>query len=268
MRLGNAGEAKAASEQIGTAHRFVVSQLTDTVGDSVSDTASYSYTSTVGTADSVAVSASASQVQRAGPRARPVLVRVRGVRAAYRVRAPGEQLVGGESASRGRGRAAATRPPGGCRPPGPSRPRASAARTRQRSREFLVEQHELQQLPPSGDDRQLRLAGRPPGGVRGRQSRHPDPADGHAGQPGRGPGAVAAGQLAGRPGRRTWGRRRTWDGRRTWRPPPEPPAGAGDAGPGPPPHLGPRPGRAAGQPRRAAAWGACAFWGSAGFPVD
>ena len=60
MRLGNAGEAKAASEQIGTAHRFVVSQLTDTVGDSVSDTASYSYTSTVGTADSVAVSASAS----------------------------------------------------------------------------------------------------------------------------------------------------------------------------------------------------------------
>ena len=39
MRLGNAEEAKAASEQIGTEHRFVVSQLTETVGTSVTDTA-------------------------------------------------------------------------------------------------------------------------------------------------------------------------------------------------------------------------------------
>ena len=38
MRLGNAADAKAASEQIGTEHRFVVSQLTDTVGISVTDT--------------------------------------------------------------------------------------------------------------------------------------------------------------------------------------------------------------------------------------
>jgi hypothetical protein len=58
MRLGNAEEAKAASEQIGTEHRFVVSQLTDTVGTSVTDTLGGSYTSTVG--DSVSAAASTS----------------------------------------------------------------------------------------------------------------------------------------------------------------------------------------------------------------
>ncbi len=60
MRLGNGDEAKAASELIGTEHRFVVSQLTDTVGTSVTDTLGDSYTSTVGTADSVSESASVS----------------------------------------------------------------------------------------------------------------------------------------------------------------------------------------------------------------
>src|SRR6266700_2910817 len=61
MRLGNAEDAKVVSEQIGTQHRFVVSQLTDTVGASVTDTAGDSYTSTVGTADSWSASASTSQ---------------------------------------------------------------------------------------------------------------------------------------------------------------------------------------------------------------
>jgi hypothetical protein len=150
MRLGNAGEAKAASEQIGTAHRFVVSQLTDTVGDSVSDTASYSYTSTVGTADSVAVSASASQSSGRGrghgqswsgfgafaPRS------ASGHRESNWSQGISESRswTGGRNASSAWGlqtaRAVAAT--------------ASAARTRQRSREFLVEQHELQQLPPSG----------------------------------------------------------------------------------------------------------------------
>jgi hypothetical protein len=150
MRLGNAGDAKAASEQIGTAHRFVVSQLTDTVGDSVSDTSSYSYTSTVGTADSVAASASASQSTGRG--------RGRGQSwsgsAAFAPRtASGHQernwsegiseswsWTGGHNASTAWGvqtaRAAAAS--------------TSVARTSQRSREFLVEPHELQQLPPSG----------------------------------------------------------------------------------------------------------------------
>ncbi len=56
MRLGNAEEAKAASEQIGTEHRFVISQLTETVGTSVTDTLGGSYTSTVG--DSLSAAAS------------------------------------------------------------------------------------------------------------------------------------------------------------------------------------------------------------------
>jgi hypothetical protein len=58
MRLGNAADAKAASEHIGTEHRFVLSQFTDTVGTSVTDTTGDSYTSTAGTSDSVARSTS------------------------------------------------------------------------------------------------------------------------------------------------------------------------------------------------------------------
>jgi hypothetical protein len=60
MRLGNAEEARAAAEQIGTEHRFVLSQLTDTIGSSVTDTIGDSYTSTFGLADSVSDSVSAS----------------------------------------------------------------------------------------------------------------------------------------------------------------------------------------------------------------
>ena len=52
MRLGNAEDAKAASEQIGTEHRFVLSQLTETIGLSVTDTTGSAYTSTTGRADS------------------------------------------------------------------------------------------------------------------------------------------------------------------------------------------------------------------------
>ena len=150
MRLGNAGDAQAASEQIGTAHRFVVSQLTDTVGDSVSDTASYSYTSTVGTADSVAASASASQASGHGQGDGQSWSGFAAFapRTASRHQegnwsegiSESQSWTGGRNASSAwavqtaRAVAAST----------------SVARTRQRSREFLVEQHELQQLPPSG----------------------------------------------------------------------------------------------------------------------
>ena len=149
MRLGNADDARAASEQIGTEHRFVVSQLTDTVGDSVSDTGSYSYTSTVGTADSVAVSASASQGRGHG---RGHGQSWSGLGAFAPRTASGHQesnwsegiseslsWTGSSNASTAWGlqtaRAVAAS--------------TSVARTSQRSREFLVEQHELQQLPPS-----------------------------------------------------------------------------------------------------------------------
>jgi hypothetical protein len=66
MRLGNAEDAKAASEQIGMAHRFVISQLTETVGTSVTDTLGGSYTSTVGDSASTAASLSGSESGSAG----------------------------------------------------------------------------------------------------------------------------------------------------------------------------------------------------------
>src|ERR1700746_1927587 len=66
MRLGNAEDARVASERIGADHRFVVSQLTDTIGESLSDTEGDSDTSTVGTADAVADSASVSEAHGGG----------------------------------------------------------------------------------------------------------------------------------------------------------------------------------------------------------
>jgi hypothetical protein len=60
MRLGNGDDARAASELIGTEHRFVVAQITDTVGTSLTDTWGGSYTNTAGTSESVSDSLSAS----------------------------------------------------------------------------------------------------------------------------------------------------------------------------------------------------------------
>jgi len=150
MRLGNAEDARAASEQIGSEHRFVVSQLTDTVGTSLTDTTGDSYTSTVGTADSVADSASVSDTRSAE--------RGRG-RSRQGSFAPFAPVTGSVSqgASRSRGTSDSRSITAGINSStawGISTSRAvstssSAARTAQRSREFLVEQHELQQLPPS-----------------------------------------------------------------------------------------------------------------------
>jgi hypothetical protein len=150
MRLGNADDAKTASEQIGTEHRFVLTQLTDTVGTSVTDTGGDSYTSTVGTSDSVADSVSSSVTEGRS--------RGRG-RSHQDALAPFGHFTGSasqdssyshstsdsrsltdginESTSWG---LSTSRAVGG---------NESLARTAQRSREFLVEQHELQQLPPS-----------------------------------------------------------------------------------------------------------------------
>jgi len=149
MRLGNAEDAKVASEQIGTEHRFVLSQLTDTVGASVTDTSGWSYTSTVGTADSVSASASTSQTtgQSRGrghttAGAAPFATRSgSGSReqSASSGTSDSESVTEGISASTSWGwstsRAVGTN--------------ESLARTAQRSREFLVEPHQLQQLPPS-----------------------------------------------------------------------------------------------------------------------
>jgi hypothetical protein len=149
MRLGNGDDARAASELIGTEHRFVVSQITDTVGTSLTDTWGGNYTSTVGTADSVATSYSAGTT---------------------------------DGSSRGRGRSQGGLAPFGDFNSSASRDssysvsesdsvslteginsgtswgvslsralgeNASLGRTAQRSREFLVEADELQRLPPS-----------------------------------------------------------------------------------------------------------------------
>jgi hypothetical protein len=149
MRLGNAEDAKAASEQIGSQHRFVLSQLTDTVGASVADTTGDSYTSTVGTAQSVSVSESRSQTTgrsrgrghtRAG--AAPFAART-GSGSAEASESAGtsdsDSLTDGINTSTSWG-ITTSRAIG---------LNSSLGRTVQRSREFLVEPDELQRLPPS-----------------------------------------------------------------------------------------------------------------------
>ena len=150
MRLGNAQDAKVASEQIGTEHRFVLSQLTDTVGTSVTDTGGDSYTSTVGTADSLADSATVNESSGSS--------QSRG-----RSRAGGPAPFGNftASASRDSSHSAGTSDSRsitlginsstswGLSTSAAVGASTSLARTSQRSREFLVEQHELQQLPAS-----------------------------------------------------------------------------------------------------------------------
>ncbi len=149
MRLGNAQDARAASEQIGTEHRFVLNQLTDTVGASLTDTAGDSYTSTVGTADSVADTESESQTSgRSAGRGR-----------SQRGFAPFGDFTGtasrdssvslGTSGSRSITEGINSSTSWGVSTSKAVSANASLARSSQRSREFLVEQHELQQLPPS-----------------------------------------------------------------------------------------------------------------------
>jgi len=150
MRLGNAEDARLAAEQIGTEHRFVISQLTDTVGASVTDTIGVSYTSSVSSSESVTESDS---VTRTGGRSRG-----RG-RSSNGMLAPFADFSG--SASRDVSTSTAVSDSGSITAGisagtswGWSTSRAlgasgSLARTAQRSRESLVEQHQLQQLPQS-----------------------------------------------------------------------------------------------------------------------
>jgi hypothetical protein len=166
MRLGNAEDAKAASEQIGMAHRFVLSQLTETIGTSVTDTLGGSYTSTVGDSASAATSTSDSESRSAGtgrtsPSGAGVLpLRGGGSRSAQ----AGTSWGTSESASLTTGITTSTAW-------GVSTSRAtgdteSLARSLQRSRELVVEPSELQRLPVtamivshgSGADRRVLLA--------------------------------------------------------------------------------------------------------------
>ena len=150
MRLGNAEDARVASEQIGTEHRFVISQLTDTVGMSVTDTAGDSYTSTVGTADSVADTASVSDsVGHSSGRgtARQDAFAPFGHVTGSRSRDTSESH--GTSGSRSITEGISSSTAWGISTSTAVGASLSTARTAQRSRELLVEPHELQQLPPS-----------------------------------------------------------------------------------------------------------------------
>jgi len=136
MRLGNAEEARFAAEQIGTQHRLVLSQLTETAGASVTDTAGDSYTSTVSDSqtgsDSLALTAGRSRQDTFAPFGSVG-------RDASSSSATSVSVTEGISAGTSWG-ACTSRAIGAS---------DSLAWTAQRSREFLVEQHELQQLPPS-----------------------------------------------------------------------------------------------------------------------
>jgi hypothetical protein len=166
MRLGNAEDAKAASEQIGMAHRFVLSQLTETVGASVTDTLGGSYTSTVGDSSSSATSTSDSESRSTGagrtsPSGGGVLpLRGGGSHSSQSGTSRGTS----ESASLTTGISTSTAW-------GVSTSRAagdseSLARSLQRSRELVVEPSELQRLPVTamivshgaGQDRRVLLA--------------------------------------------------------------------------------------------------------------
>ncbi len=119
MRLGNAEDAKAASEQIGMAHRFVLSQLTETVGTSVSDTLGGSYTSTVGDSASAADVDRGQRVVVGGDRPdQPVRWR-RAAAARRRVAVRAVRHLAGDVPSPPRSpRGSARAPPGACPPRG------------------------------------------------------------------------------------------------------------------------------------------------------
>jgi hypothetical protein len=253
MRLGNAEDAKAASEQIGSQHRFVLSQFTDTVGASVADTAGDSYTSTVGTAQSASVSESRSQTtgrsrgrghSRAG--AAPFAART-GSGSAETSQSQGtsdsDSLTDGINASTSWG-ITTSRTIG---------LNSALGQTVQRSREFLMEPDELQRLPPSavivsyalGARRQVVLADANPAiytlptatvhsPARARQPGDRAPQAGRDGQPaGRPAGQPAepAGQPAGRHARPAGPSAGPAGQRAGWR----------SGGRQPPPNLGPPP---------------------------
>jgi hypothetical protein len=136
MRLGNAEDAKAASEQLGTEHRFVLSQLTETIGQSVTDTTGDSYTTSTGRSDSVSTSRSDSDSWSAG-RSTSDWPNVQASRS--RSETDSDSVSAGLSLSTAWGRTTTAAA-------GSSESTASGL---QRSREFLVEQHELQRLPVS-----------------------------------------------------------------------------------------------------------------------
>jgi hypothetical protein len=131
MRLGNAEDARIASEHVGTEHRLELAQLTETIGRSVNGSTA-TYTSTVG---DDAERPAAGGKPGEGDLADDINESTEWGRRAGAMGGQAEAAEGGE-------------------------------RVMQRSREFLVEPHQLQQLPTTSvivthataDGRQVRLA--------------------------------------------------------------------------------------------------------------
>ncbi|HMD91617.1 MAG TPA: hypothetical protein VKG80_03155 [Trebonia sp.] len=150
MRLGNAEDAKAASEQIGTAHRFVLSQLTETVGTSVTDTTGASYTSTVGDSSSAAFSRSETEsVSRGGGHSRSVASGFLPFGGGSNSRSAQTGTSSGTSESESFTAGISTSTAWGTSTSLAAGDSQSLAQSLQRSREFLVEASELQRLPPT-----------------------------------------------------------------------------------------------------------------------
>ena len=149
MRLGNAEDAKAASEQLGTEHRFVLSQLTETIGVSVTDTTSSAYTSTTGSANTTATSWSQSEgLSRSTGHGRSdgsLLLPSRASFSRSTQTSDSQNVSESESVSAG----VSTSTAWGMTTSKATGDSESLALALQRSREFLVEQHQLQQLPAS-----------------------------------------------------------------------------------------------------------------------
>jgi len=148
MRVGNAEEAKAASEQLGTEHRFVVSQLTETIGTSVTDTAGASYTSTAGDSVSAAVSTAQSKsANRGGGRSRSAGRGVLPVGDGSRSASTQHGTSWGTTDSVSLTAGISTSTTWGVSTSRATGDSESLARSLQRSRELVVEPSELQRLP-------------------------------------------------------------------------------------------------------------------------
>jgi hypothetical protein len=147
MRLGNAEDAKIASEHIGTEHKFVLSQLTETVGSSLTDTSGDSYNSTVGTSDSLSTSTGTSETtgsSRSRGRTDDAWL---GLGDSTWNRGRDKNSSSGTNDSESFSESVNESTSWGRNTSSAEGTNESTARTMQRSREFLVEQNELQQLP-------------------------------------------------------------------------------------------------------------------------
>jgi hypothetical protein len=152
MRQADAEDARAASEQLGTGHRFVLAQLTEAIGGSVADTADGAYASTAGEAGTSAadvsppadVSPAAGEVSRSAGR---LLL----PEPAGELPRAGEESAGEPGISESEPVSAAIRTSTGW---GMTTAKATAdseslAQALQRSRDFLAGPDELRQLPAS-----------------------------------------------------------------------------------------------------------------------